>query len=169
MARGWRDEGSVECVIHSDAVAIYARIADVTTAGGRSIECRSCAWLPGVAPGTVGARFRGRNRSGLARWSRVCEVLEADLGRRFSFRTVPERFNPSRIDSTTWSYLLVPGGTGTHVTHAYRITKWPIRPMKWLYGRLFPQHRDMRPQMRHTLEALRAELEGSNGEEAPVR
>jgi hypothetical protein len=65
-------------------------------------------------------------------------VLEADPGRAFSFRTVPERFDPSRTDSTTWSYLLVPGGTGTHVTHAYRITKWPIRPMMWLYGRFFP-------------------------------
>jgi hypothetical protein len=169
MARAWRDEGSVECVIDSDAVAIYARIADVTTAGARSTENRSCEWLPGPAPGTVGARFRGRNRSGLARWSRVCEVLEADPGRRFSFRTVPERFDPSRTDSTTWSYLLVPEGTGTRVTHAYRITKWPSRPIKSLYGRFFPQHRDMRPQMTHTLEALRAELEGSNGEEAPAR
>jgi len=169
MAGAWRYEGSVECVIHADAAAIYARIADVTTAGGRSTECRSCEWLPGAAPGTVGARFRGRNRSGLARWSRVCEVLEADPGRKFSFRTVPERFDPSRTDSTTWSYLLMPEATGTHVTHAYRITKWPSPPIKWLYGRLFPQHRDMRPQMTHTLETLRAELEGSSGEEAPVR
>jgi Polyketide cyclase / dehydrase and lipid transport len=159
MARAWRDEGSVECVIDADADAIYARIADVSTAGDRSVECRSCEWLPGVAPGTVGARFRGRNRSGLARWSRVCEVTEAEPGRRFSFRTVPERFDPTRADSTTWSYLLVPEEARTRVTHAYRITKWPLRPIKWFYGRLFPQHRDMRPQMSHTLVALRAELE----------
>jgi hypothetical protein len=151
MARAWRDEGSLECVIDADAGAIYARIADVSTAGDRSVECRSCEWLPGVAPGTVGARFRGRNRSALARWSRVCEVTEAEPGRRFSFRTVPERFDPTRADSTTWSYLLVPEETGTRVPHAYRI--------KWLYGQLFPQHRDVRPQMRHTLETLRAELE----------
>jgi hypothetical protein len=65
MARVWRDEGSVECVIDADADAIYARIADVSTVGDRSVECRSCEWLPGVAPGTEGARFRGRNRSGL--------------------------------------------------------------------------------------------------------
>ena len=169
MAPAWRDEGAVECVINRDAVAIYERIADVTTTGVRSIECRSCEWLPGPTPGTVGARFRGRNRSGLARWSRVCVVLDADPGRAFTFQTVPERFDPSRTDSTTWSYLLVPGETGTHVTHSYHITKWPIPPFKWLYGRLFPQHLDMRPQMRHTLEKLRTELEGSNGAEAPVR
>jgi hypothetical protein len=105
----------------------------------------------------------------VARWSRVCEVLEADPGRAFSFRTVPERFDPSRADSTTWRYVLEPVATGTRVTHAYRITKWPIRPLRWLYGNLFPQHRDMRPQMEHTLETLRAELEGSTDEEASVR
>ena len=161
MARAWREEGSVDCVIDADADAISPRIADVSTAGDRSVECRSCEWLPGVAPGTVGARFRGRKRSGLARWSRVCEVTEAESGGRFSCRTVPERCDPTRADSTTWSYLLVPEETGTRVTHVYRITKWPVRPIKWLYGRLFPQHRDMRPQMRHTLVALSAELEAS--------
>lgn len=160
MAQAWREQGSVACVIEADADVIYARIADVSTAGQRSIECRSCEWLPGEAPGTLGARFRGHNRSGLARWSRICEVTEADPGRRFSFRTLPARFHPLSKDSTTWSYQLVPEGTGTRVTHAYRITKWPLRPIKWFYARLFPQHCDMRPQMTHTLEALRAELEG---------
>jgi Polyketide cyclase / dehydrase and lipid transport len=159
MTRVWRDEGAVECVIAADPDTVYARIADVTTTGDRSVECRSCEWLRGAAPGSVGARFRGHNRSGLARWSRVCEVTEAEPGRRFSFRTVPERLDPMRADSTTWSYLLVPEGAGTRVTHAYRITKWPAGPFKWLYGRVFPQHRDMRPQMTQTLEALRAELE----------
>lgn len=161
MTQQWRHEGSVEIVIAADADTIYARIADVTTVGGRSVECRSCEWLPGAAPGTVGSRFRGRNRSGRLRWSRVCEVTEADPGRRFAFRVVPARFDPSRADSTTWSYVLVPEGTATRVTHAYRIEKWPARPLKWLYGRLLPQHRDMRPQMAHTLEQLRRELEAT--------
>ena len=40
-----------------------------------------------------------------------------------------------------------------------RITKWPVRPLQWLSARMLPQHRDLRPQMTHTLEALRAELE----------
>jgi hypothetical protein len=89
----------------------------------------------------------------------VCEVIAAEPGRSFSFRTVPERFDPTRADSTTWSYVLEPDGRSTRVTHAYRITKMPIRPLQWLYARMLPQHRDMRPQMTHTLAALRAELE----------
>jgi hypothetical protein len=146
-------------VIAADANAIYDVIADVTTTGQRSVECRSCEWLPGAAPGTVGSRFRGHNRRGLARWSRVCEVVEAEPGRAFAFRTIPARMNPSQNDSTTWSYRLVPEGAGTRVTHGYQITKHPARPIKWLYGLLFPHHRDMRPQMTHTLEALRGELQ----------
>jgi hypothetical protein len=159
MARAVRTEGAVDTFIAAPPAAVYDRIADVTGTGNRSLECRSCEWLPGAAPGRVGARFRGRNRSGLLRWSRVCEVTAADPGQLFSFRTIPERFDPTRGDSTTWSYTLAPEGTGTRVTHTYRITKWPVRPLQWLYARMLPQHRDMRPQMTHTLEALRAELD----------
>jgi hypothetical protein len=159
VTRAWREEGSVERHIAAAPEAVYARIADVTDAEDRSTECQSCEWLPGAVPGTVGARFRGRNRSGLARWSRTCEVVEAEPARAFAFRTVPERFDPTRADSTTWSYRLTPDGAGTRVTHAYRISKLPVGPLKWLYGRMFPHHRDMRPQMRYTLDALGAQLE----------
>ena len=92
---------------------------------------------------------------------RVCEVVAAEPGRLFAFRTVPERFDPSRADSTTWSYSLSPQGTGTRVTHSYEITKPPIGVFKLVYGRLLPHHRDMRPRMTETLDALRVELDGS--------
>ncbi|MCW2712672.1 MAG: hypothetical protein JWP24_2866 [Marmoricola sp.] len=68
-------------------------------------------------PGSVGAVFRGRNRVRLAaRWSR-CEVVAAEPGRAFAFRTLPERLDPSRRDSTTWSYRLEPTADGTRVEH----------------------------------------------------
>jgi hypothetical protein len=159
MTAGFRMQGAVDLFIAAPPAAVYDRIADVTATGERSTECRSCEWLTGAQPGAVGARFRGRNRSGIFRWSRICEVTEAVPGRSFAFRTVPERLDPSRADSTTWSFTLDPEGTGTRVTHAYQITKLPVRPFLWLYPRLLPQHRDMRPQMTHTLEALRAQLE----------
>jgi hypothetical protein len=160
LTRTWREGGAVEGYIAAAPDAVYARIADVTNTGERSVECRSCEWLAGATPGSVGARFRGRNRSGIVRWSRTCEVVDAEPDRAFAFRTVPERFDPSRADSTTWSYLLVPEGAGTRVTHSYRITTWPVGPFKWLFGLLYPQHRDMRPQMSQTLEALRVQLDG---------
>ena len=159
MANAWRMSGSVQLRCDAPPEVVYARVADVTSTGQRSNECRSCEWLPGSPPGTLGARFRGRNRSGVARWSRVCEVVSADPARHFAFRTVPERFDPSRADSTIWSYDIEPDGSGSVVRHEYRIVKLPMQPFRWLYGRLLPHHRDMRPAMMHTLQALRAELQ----------
>ncbi|PBC57556.1 hemerythrin domain-containing protein [Rhodococcus sp. ACPA1] len=150
-----RTEGSAELWIDIPARQLYDAVADVTRISERSPECRSCAWLPGRSPGTVGARFRGHNRAHHMRWSRVCEVTAADPGRKFEFHTVSDRRNPLYHDSTTWSYTFRADGDGTRVTHAYRIDVLPYRPLLSLYSRLQPQHRDMRPQMQQNLEALR--------------
>jgi hypothetical protein len=158
MTKPIRTTGSVELYIEAAPEQIYRRVADVTGTGDRSLECRRCEWISGVAPATVGARFRGHNRKGwLIRWSRVCEVTTADSPRAFAFRTVPSRWDPSRRDSTTWTYTLTPEGPGTLVTHSYEVTKMPLAPFKVIYGRMMPHHRDMRPHMIHTLEALRNE------------
>ncbi len=156
----WRTGGATDVVIDAAPEEIYDVIADVTRIGERSPECHTATWLDGPAPGAVGARFRGRNRSGLlARWSRTCEVLAAVPGVEFTFRTVPER-DPSRRDSTTWSYRLVPEATGTKVVHSYEVTLMPLLPARLLYGLMLPHHRDMRPQMEQNLAALKGQLEG---------
>jgi hypothetical protein len=155
VGRPWSFVGAVQLRVDAPPLAVYERIADVTATGERSEECYRCAWLPGAQPGTVGSRFRGWNRFGPIRWSRVCEVVEAEPGRRFAFRTVPERIDPTRADSTIWSYAIEPDGDGSVVTHGYRMVKPPVQPFKWLYGYVLPHHRDMRPHMQHTLEVLR--------------
>jgi uncharacterized protein YndB with AHSA1/START domain len=157
---GWRRDGEVEAYVDAPPEEVYRLVADVTTVGERSSECWAAEWLPGAEPGAVGARFRGRNRSGrIARWSRVCEVLEADPGRSFVYRTVPERLDLTRADSTTWSWTFTPEGSGTRVRHAYRITRLPLQPFRALAGALMPHHRDMRPHMAATLAAVRQALE----------
>lgn len=155
----WRLDGSVSVHIDADPHQVYARVSDVSRIGERDPECRAAQWLPGAPPGSVGARFRGHNRSGrLVRWARTCEVTEAAPGRSFVFRTVPE-LDPTRRDSTTWGYHLEPEVGGTRITHWYEITTLPLPPMRLLYGFLLPQHRDMRPQMLANLTALKAHLE----------
>lgn len=155
MTSQWRKDGNVEMVICASADEIYRVITDVTSTGERSDECRRARWLPeGPQSAQVGARFRGHNKSRLARWSRVCEVIEAEPGRRFAFRTVPERFDLSRADSTTWQYELIPQAEGTLVRHSYEITRFPRQPFKALYSALLPQHKDMRPAMQYTLNCL---------------
>ena len=78
-------------------VAVYDLVADVTRMGEWSSECVSCAWLTDERG--PGARFRGRNRRGPARWSTIAEVLVADSGREFSFATL-HRNTPA----TCWTY-----------------------------------------------------------------
>ena len=159
MSRPWRREGSASIRITAPPGVIYDRIADVTATGDRSLECRAANWLPGQPPGQAGSRFRGRNRSGrLIRWSRTCEVIDARPGTCFAFRTVPERWDPSRTDSTIWRYTLTPDGDGTLVTHDYRVVKPPLAVFTMIYLRILPHHRDMRPHLQYTLDALRQEL-----------
>ena len=82
----------------------------------RSNECRRAKWLsPAPDEALVGARFRGHNRSRGFRWSRVCEVIEADPGRAFAFRTVPERSQTR--NSQAWRSGASLSGTTTRVTH----------------------------------------------------
>lgn len=159
MALSWRRDGAVSLHISAPPEQIYNRIVDVTTPLEPRGESRRCEWLPGSPTrAVVGARFRGHNQFGLIRWTRVCEIVTAEPGRAFAFRTVPERFDPSRMDSTVWSYALESEGDGTRVTHAYRIARLPWLPFLVLYGVLLPHHRDMRPSMQRTLEALKASL-----------
>jgi hypothetical protein len=157
-ARAWRTAGEVELVVDGDPALVYALVSDVTRVGERSPECRSAEWDSGE-PGTVGATFRGRNRVGrLARWSRRCEVVRAEPGVAFAFRTLPERWDVTRQDSTVWAYQLEELAHGTRVTHSYEITRLPHLPLRWLYGRLLPDHRDMRPQMAYNLAALATQV-----------
>ena len=158
ISRPWLKSGSVELTIDAAPEVVYALISDVTRIGERSPECRSAAWVSGV-PGAIGAVFRGRNRVGwAARWSRRCEVIRAEPGVEFAFRTVAERFDPSRRDSTTWAYRLTAVGGGTRVEHSYDITQFPLRPFRELYGVALPAHRDMRAQMLHNLTVLDEQL-----------
>ena len=161
VALEWRTAGSVELMIDAPPEKLYTAITDVTSMSGRSDECRSASWLPGPqGQGQVGSRFRGRNQARLIRWSRVCEVLVADADQEFAFRTVPERFDLSRADSTTWRYQLTPTEGGTLVCHSYEITRLPRGPFKPLYAVLYPHHRDMRPAMAVTLQRLAADAGG---------
>jgi len=153
--RPWRTRGGVSLNIQAAPERLYDLVADVGSTPTRSTEVTQCRWLDGPAPGTVGSRFRGQNRAGVIRWSRVCEVVTASRGEDFSFRTVPERWDPMRRDSSVWAYHFEPEGTGTRVTHHYTLVQPPKPWLLTLYGILLPHHRDTRPALGHTLEELK--------------
>jgi hypothetical protein len=43
-------------------------------------------WLGGASGPQPGAKFRGTNRIGKRKWKTVATVIDAESGRRFSFR-----------------------------------------------------------------------------------
>jgi hypothetical protein len=158
----YRRRGQVSLYIDASPQNLYDVVADVTRVGERSSECHKARWLPGSSPRAVGARFRGYNRKGLIRWSRVCEIVTAEVGGEFAYSTIPERVDLSRRDSTTWMYRFTPEGHGTRVSHSYEVTLLPLRPFLALYKRVLPQHSDMRPAMTDNLTALKQIAEHEN-------
>jgi len=147
-----RTSGDVTIEIGADPLAVYGLVADVTRIGEFSPECHSAQWQRGSSTATAGARFRGRNSSTWIRWSRECEVVTAEPGREFSFRTIPTWL---KRDSTVWTYRFHAIAAGTEVTESYDIVKLPPAPILAVIRRLLPHHLDMRPHLHHTLEALK--------------
>jgi hypothetical protein len=134
---------------------LYGLVTDIANMGRLSPECVGGSWLAGATGPAVGARFKGRNKRGVARWSTTNEVVEADPGRAFAFET--------KQSGTRWRYQLDPDGDGTLVTESRAAFK--ARP---LVARVFSvialggvsDHDDeMRSGMLATLERLRAVAE----------
>ncbi|HEY2562448.1 MAG TPA: SRPBCC family protein [Acidimicrobiales bacterium] len=137
---------------------IYDLVADVTRMGDWSPECVSCEWIDGATGPTVGARFRGRNQHGLARWSNKPRVIAADRGHQFGFVAV----DPIGRDMTRWTYRMEPAATGTTVTESFEMVRTiPLYIRlydRWVMG-VKDRKADLEANMRTTLFNLRAEAE----------
>ncbi len=105
------EQASIDIAAPCDAV--YALIADIERMGEWSPEAVGGTWLDG-ASASVGSRFEGHNRSGEREWSRMCEVVVADVGVDFTFVV-------GGIESnfTWWSYEMEPTTTGTLLTERW--------------------------------------------------
>ncbi|MGQ0805272.1 MAG: SRPBCC family protein [Actinomycetota bacterium] len=151
-----RTEGEVTVHVDAPPEHVYALVSDVTRTGEWSPECRRCVWVEGATGPAPGARFRGWNRSGLVRWSRLVEVVAAHPDREFGWRTLPDRFNK---DSTTWRYRLAAEDGGTRLTQTYAIAALPRFPVNVVMRLFLRHHADMRPHMRQSLERIKATAE----------
>ena len=97
---------------------VYDLVSDITRTGEWSPECRSCEWVD--EPGQEGSRFKGRNRSGPARWTTTAKVLVADRPRTFRFATL---FKDG--DATRWTYEVEPHSVGTRLTESFESVAAP--------------------------------------------
>jgi uncharacterized protein YndB with AHSA1/START domain len=147
------DEVSLHIAAPADHV--YAIVTDIAQMGRLSPECTGGKWLDDATGPAVGARFKGSNKRGFARWSTTNRVVEAEPGRAFSFETLQS--------GTRWTYRMEPDGDGTVVTESRAAFK--ERPLiakvfsTVLLGGVDDHDDEMRDGMRQTLERLKAVAE----------
>lgn len=102
------DEASLR--IDAPADRLYGIVTDIAHMGRLSPECTGGEWLDGADGPTVGARFKGHNKRGFARWSTTNTVVAADQDREFAFET--------KQSGTRWRYRFEPDGDATVVTES---------------------------------------------------
>lgn len=141
--------------------AVWALVSDVTRIGEYSPETFEAEWLDGATGPAEGALFRGhvrRNGRGPVYWTQ-CRVSACDPGRRFAFDVII-----GGRPGNTWSYDLVPSGSGTDVTESFRLAPTPMLRIYWaLFG--WTRGRTNERGMRQTLERIKAALDASPASE----
>jgi deazaflavin-dependent oxidoreductase (nitroreductase family) len=142
--------GRVDVLVHAPAEAVWRVIADVTRTGEWSHECREVHWLGGAVEASPGARFRGGNRAGWARWGRICEIVNVDAPREIAWQTVSTPLFP---DSTVWRIRLESAEGGTRIVQEFEVVRAP-KLLDHLYAAVIPAHRDRTARLTADLERI---------------
>lgn len=102
---------SVSADIEATAAELYDMVSDLPRMGEWSPENTGGRWVGGADGPEVGARFRGTNKSGWRFWWTANEVIEAEPGQAFAFRTTS---GPLKV--SVWRYRFEPSGSGAGTT-----------------------------------------------------
>ena len=149
--------GQATTHINASPEALYDLVSDVRRMGEWSPECRSCNWIDGATGPAVGARFKGSNARGPARWSTRPRVEVADPGREFAFT-----IEFGGREQTKWSYRFEPAAGGTTVTESFEMMA-DMPKMFMVIERVFmgikDRKADLERNMAETLERLKTVAE----------
>lgn len=144
----------VAVTINAPAEKVYDLVSDITQMGRWSPECTGGKWVDGARGPEVGAKFKGSNRHGLARWTTHCTVTKADPPRTFEWEV--------KESGTRWGYRFEPAEGGTKVTE-YREAVGEVPFVIKLIQRsgVIGRNREqfMVDGMRQTLERVKAAAE----------
>ncbi len=149
--------GEASVIVRTGADRLWAMVADVTRIGEWSPEAVQAEWIDGATGPAVGARFKGHNRRGRAKWTTVCEVIEAEPGRRFGFAV-----GGAAKPETIWRYRFEPSGDAVEVTESFELVK-PLGFLSRLVTRVTTgvkdREADLVDGMRTTLAAIKEAAE----------
>ena len=149
---------SASVTVASPPGDLWDMVSDVTRMGEWSPECYSCRWIGRRREPVVGARFIGFNKRGWARWATTNEVIEADRGVAFAFRT--------RETGVVWAYRFAadpddPAGAtvATESRDLRGARTWLVRLSGPFVGGMERHADELRAGMRQTLERIKAAAE----------
>jgi iron-sulfur cluster repair protein YtfE (RIC family) len=151
-------EGSTAVVVDAGIDEVWDVVRDPTRIGEWSHECVEGRWVGDATEARPGARFRGRNKQGLIRWGRLCEIMRAEP-HELVWRTVPTTLYP---DSTEWALRLARVDGGTRIEQTFRVVK--ETKLEPLYATILPAHRDRTDALEQDLNRI-----GALARDAPSR
>ena len=149
--------GRVSIRIRATPEVLYDMVSDVRRMGEWSPECRHCEWIEGATGPAVGARFKGSNKRGAARWSTKPRIVTAEPGQEFAFVT-----GHLRRDMTRWGYRFDRVADGTTVTESFEMLRdmpWYFRLSDRLLMGVKNRKSDLEDNMAETLQRLRSAAE----------
>ncbi|WP_410660218.1 SRPBCC family protein [Amycolatopsis sp. lyj-112] len=104
---------------------VYALVSDPGALAGMAEEYEGHRWVGDADGAVVGAKFRGRNRRGLRRWSTLSTITDADEGKRFAFEVT----TVAGLPVARWQYDIEASDGGCVAVES----TWDRRP-GWLRG-----------------------------------
>jgi uncharacterized protein YndB with AHSA1/START domain len=90
--------------------AVWELVGDPVAMGDVTAECFEMTWIGGASGPRVGARFRGRNRSGWRRWSTTCTIVRYEPAHEIAWDVAYGPFPVAR-----WGYRIELDGDGRAV------------------------------------------------------
>ncbi|MFP5218123.1 MAG: SRPBCC family protein [Actinomycetes bacterium] len=149
------DDVSRSTFVAAPPEVVWALVSDLPGMGRFSPENRGGRWVGGATGPAVGAVFRGRNESGWRRWGTRAEVVECEVGRRFTFDV-----RASGLAVSRWRYDVEPADGGCRLTETWTDCRGALMRV---IGRVVSGVADRRGfaarSIEHTLERVKAAAE----------